>query len=92
MRIEPTRLSQTGEIRRVGDGDSRNRYVSTSSPVEDTTDLLAISSGLRVARQRDILVDQLREAYRSGALRPDPGRIADRLMRWGFDISGRELP
>jgi hypothetical protein len=37
-----------------------------------------------------VQVDQLREAYRSGALRPDAERLAERLTIWGFDIHGGE--
>jgi anti-sigma28 factor (negative regulator of flagellin synthesis) len=84
MRIEPIRVSQTGEVRRTAERDAHPRRVHTSTSLEDTSDLLAISSGMAVAT-REALVEELREAYRSGALRPDPERIADRLLELGFE-------
>lgn len=92
MRIEPLRVSQPGEVRRVDERQPAASRVSVNSTLEDTTDLLAISSSVRVARQRDILIDGLREAYRSGALRPDSERIAERLIDWGFHPREGERP
>jgi hypothetical protein len=59
--------------------------------LQNTTDLIAMSSGVRFGSPleaaeaaRDIRVDQLAEAWRSGAYRPDPERVASKLMAWGF--------
>lgn len=89
MRIETTRVPQTHESQRVNAKED-NRPVRSTSHLEETTDRLALSSAVRVAKQRDIEVSQLREAYRNGALRPDAERIAERMMRWGFDLTGEE--
>ena len=86
MRIDPLRVSQSAPARPVA--EPRNIPVSrpNRSSVSETTDLLAISAGVAVAEAREATVEELRAAYRSGALRPDPARIADKLMTWGFDI------
>jgi hypothetical protein len=60
--------------------------------LQNTTDLIAMSSGVRFGSPleaaqaaRDIRVDQLADAWRSGAYRPDPERVASKLMAWGFN-------
>jgi anti-sigma28 factor (negative regulator of flagellin synthesis) len=85
MRIETARVSQPAPVQRAG--DERNIAARrTQGAVTDTTDLLAISAGVAVAHTRDAIVNELRQAYRSGALQPDPERIASRLMEWGFEF------
>jgi anti-sigma28 factor (negative regulator of flagellin synthesis) len=91
MRIGPTRVPGTAEAGRITANTSAPQRNPTSSPAEDTADLLAMASGVAVQGQRDALVQQLREAYLSGALKPDPERIAERLIDWGFNLGGEGI-
>ena len=88
MRIDPMRVSQAGPLERTGEPREAIPRRSQRAP-SDTTDLLAISAGISVSQTRETMLDELREAYLSGALQPDPARIAENLMKWGFD-PGRE--
>jgi anti-sigma28 factor (negative regulator of flagellin synthesis) len=70
----------------------KNKATPASEPLRNTTDLVAMSGGIRfgspvteATEARDSRIEQLAEAWRSGAYRPDPQRIADKLMGWGFD-------
>jgi len=76
-----------GELR----GESGVRHVRRA-PEADTGDLLALSSGLGAliaarpeSEGRQALIDTLRRAWDEGTYRPDAGRIADKLLDWGFD-------
>ena len=60
--------------------------------LQNTTDLIAMSVGMSgqfslqaADATREARVQQLADAWRSGAYRPDPQRIADKLLGWGFD-------
>lgn len=83
MKIDSLRVSQMSPMQRA----TSERRVSKepASTVSDTTDLLAISAGVSVAQSREATIENLKEAYRSGVLQPDPERIASRLLEWGFD-------
>lgn len=85
MRVDPLRVYSTPEIRRPDDPSGAVRRAAPRTPVADTSDLIAISSGVSLARSREVTVEGLRQAYLSGAIRPDAGRIADKLLDWGFD-------
>ena len=86
MRIDPVRVPQPAEIRRSGDKTTPLQRPPRDS-ISETSDLLSVSAGLRMSQSREALLNELQETYRSGALRPDPGRIAERMIRWGFDVA-----
>lgn len=63
-----------------------------SEPLQNTTDLIAMSSGIRfdsplasATEARNSRVEQLAAAWREGIYRPDAKRVADKLMGWGFE-------
>jgi hypothetical protein len=65
---------------------------ASRAPEADTGDLLALSAGLGVlvaarpdSAERQTLIDTLTVAWNEGTYRPDAGRIADKLLDWGFD-------
>ena len=79
------RVSQPAPAQRLREARNTDARPAHSS-VSDTTDLLAISAGVAVSQTRETMLDELKHAYRSGALQPEPGRIAERLMEWGFSV------
>ena len=84
MRVENTpRITPVMEVRR------RETASAVSGPdasaIHDGGDLLALSTGASGLRSREAVVENLAAAWRNGAFRPDPGRIANRLIEWGFE-------
>ena len=69
------------------------RGQQAQKPLQNTTDLIAMSEATTGGpfslhagdAAREARVQQLTEAWRSGAYRPDPQRIAGKLLQWGFD-------
>ena len=61
--------------------------------VENSADLIAMSRGIRSAEEAgsDNRIEQLAAAWRSGTYRPDPERIADKLLTWGFERGQESL-
>ena len=72
---------------------------SSSGPLENTTDLLALSSGLSLRLtgavaepERQALLESISKAWAAGTYRPNPDRLASKLIDWGFDQSSTALP
>jgi hypothetical protein len=70
---------------------------SSSGALENTTDLLALSSGLTLRltgaeMERDALLESISKAWAAGTFRPNPDRVASKLIGWGFDSSPTGLP
>jgi hypothetical protein len=85
MKIENHGISSAADVRRTEQVQRRPAGTAQATAPEDTGDLLALSSGV-ISGGGDAVVEQLAAAWRAGAFRPDAGRIAEKLLSWGFDI------
>jgi hypothetical protein len=87
MRIENHGFVNAADPRRVEQPQRKSPVGAVeSSPQDEINDLLALSTGVVTAGGRQPALDRLAAAWREGAFRPDPARIADKLMQWGFDV------
>lgn len=84
MRVENThRIVPVVEVRRRETAGAVSG--PTASAINDGGDLLALSTGMSGLRSREAVVENLAAAWHNGAFRPNPDRIASRLMEWGFE-------
>jgi hypothetical protein len=67
---------------------------SGASATAHTSDVVALSYNLQLSgtssaqAERDAAVASLKHAYEAGAIRPDPARVAGRLIAWSSSQDG----
>jgi hypothetical protein len=87
MRIENHGIANAADARRIEQMQRKSAVEAVQASVpEETGDLLALSSGVVNGGDHEATIRRLSAAWHAGTFRPDPVRIAEKLMNWGFDI------
>lgn len=85
-------LADSDPITRTSEAGRRARP-SAAQSTSGTADLVSLSFSLQAVTgyedsSREVAVNALKQAYESGAIRPNPGRLAGTLLRLAFDSRG----